>query len=168
MKTHPIRAAFLAMALLGTSLAGFGAAGLALAAEVTAGSLTIAGGFSRATLPNAPVGGGFLTITNTGSEDDRLISATSPVAGEVQIHEMKMEGDVMKMAQLPDGLPIPAGQTVTLQPGGFHLMFMQLKQALVEGTKLPVTLTFEKAGTVEVELDIEGIAATAPAHQMNH
>jgi copper(I)-binding protein len=72
------------------------------------------------------------------------------------------------MAQLPDGLPIPAGQTVTLQPGGFHLMFMQLKQALVEGTKLPVTLTFEKAGTVEVELDIEGIAATAPAHQMNH
>jgi len=168
MKTHPIRAAFLAIALLGTSLAGFGTAGLALAAEVTAGSLTITGGFSRATLPNAPVGGGFLTITNTGSEDDRLLSATSPVAGEVQIHEMKMEGDVMKMAQLPDGLPIPAGQTVTLQPGGFHLMFMQLKQALVEGTKLPVTLTFEKAGTVEVELDIEGIAATAPAHQMNH
>ena len=168
MKTHPIRAAFLAMTLLGTSLAGLGTASLALAAEVTAGSLTITGGFSRATLPNAPVGGGFLTITNTGSEDDRLISATSPVAGEVQIHEMKMEGDVMKMAQLPDGLPIPAGQTVTLQPGGFHLMFMQLKQALVEGTKLPVTLTFEKAGTVEVELDIEGIAATAPAHQMNH
>ena len=168
MKTHPIRAAFLAIALLSTSLAGLGTAGLALAAEVTAGSLTITGGFSRATLPNAPVGGGFLTITNTGSEDDRLISATSPIAGEVQIHEMKMEGDVMKMAQLPDGLPIPAGQTVTLQPGGFHLMFMQLKQALVEGTKLPVTLTFEKAGTVEVELDIEGIAATAPAHQMNH
>lgn len=168
MKTHPIRAAFLAMALLGTSLSGLGTASLALAAEVTAGSLTITGGFSRATLPNAPVGGGFLTITNTGSEDDRLISATSPVAGEVQIHEMKMEGDVMKMAQLPDGLPIPAGQTVTLQPGGFHLMFMQLKQALVEGTKLPVTLTFEKAGSIEVELDIEGIAATAPAHQMNH
>lgn len=165
MKTHPIRAAFLALTLLSSSL---GALSPANAAEVTLGSLSIAGGFSRATLPNAPVGGGFLTITNSGSADDRLVSATSPVAGEVQIHEMKMEGDVMKMAELPDGLPIPAGQTVTLQPGGFHLMFMQLKQALVEGTKLPVTLTFEKAGSIEVELDIEGIAATAPAHQMNH
>lgn len=168
MKTHPIRAAAFALTLLGSSLAGLGALSPANAAEVTLGSLTIADGFSRATLPNAPVGGGFLTITNSGSADDRLVSATSPVAGEVQIHEMKMEGDVMKMAQLPDGLPIPAGQTVTLQPGGFHLMFMQLKQALVEGTKLPVTLTFEKAGSIEVELDIEGIAATAPAHQMNH
>jgi periplasmic copper chaperone A len=168
MKTHPIRAAAFALTLLGSSLEGLGTASLANAAEVTVGSLTISGGFSRATLPNAPVGGGFLTITNTGAEDDRLVSATSPAAGDVQIHEMKMEGDVMKMAQLPDGLPIPAGQTVTLQPGGFHLMFMQLKQALVEGTKLPVTLTFEKAGSIEVELDIEGIAATAPAHQMNH
>lgn len=168
MKATPFRAALLALTLLGGSLAGVSHVTLATAAEVSVGTLTLAGGFTRATLPNAPVGGGFLTITNSGTEPDRLIAATSPAAGEVQIHEMKMEGDVMKMAELPDGLVIPAGETVTLAPGGFHLMFMQLKQGFVEGTKIAVTLTFEKAGTVDVELDVGGIAAKAPAHDMGH
>lgn len=145
-------------------------AGAQAPATVTAGTLELSGAFTRATLPNAPVGGGYVTITNTGGEADRLVAAASPVAGDVQIHEMKMEGDIMKMAELPDGIEIPAGETLVLTPGGFHLMFMQLNTALVEGTTIPVTLTFEKAGVVEILLSVEGIAARAPAeggHEMH-
>ncbi len=166
MNTHTIRAALVALSLLGGGLAGTSLATLAVAADVTVGTLTISGAFTRATLPNAPVGGGFLTILNTGTEPDRLVAASTPIAGETQLHEMKMDGDVMKMAELPNGIDIPAGSTVTLAPGGFHLMFMQLTQPLVEGTRIPVTLTFEKAGTVEVELDVGSIGAKEPA--MDH
>ena len=133
----------------------------AMAHEVVLGDLTLSGGFSRATLPNAPVGGGFVTITNNGASDDRLIAAASPAAGEVQLHEMAMEGDVMKMRELPEGIPVPAGETVSLQPGGLHMMFMQLTGPLVEGTRFPVTLTFEKAGTVTVELSVASTGAKA-------
>lgn len=129
---------------------------------VTVGDLEIAGAFSRATLPNAPVGGGYLTITNKGDADDRLIAVSTPVAGTSQIHEMKMEGDVMRMKELPDGLVIPAGETVKLEPGGYHLMFMELKAPLVEGQSFVVTLTFEQAGTVEVEVEVGSPAAKMP------
>ena len=126
------------------------------------GAINISLPFTRATLPNAPVGGGFLTIENEGPEADRLVSATSAVAGDTQIHEMAMEGEVMKMRELPDGLEIPAGETVVLAPGGFHIMFMGLKQPFVEGETVAVTLTFEKAGSVEVLLPVEAAAADAP------
>ena len=132
------------------------------------GDINISLPFTRATLPNAPVGGGFLTIENTGTEADRLVSATSEVAGETQIHEMAMEGDVMKMRQLAEGLEIPAGETVVLAPGGFHIMFMGLKQAFVEGETVAVTLTFEKAGSVEVLLPVAAAAADMPAAAMVH
>lgn len=135
-------------------------------ADVTLGDLTITGGFTRATLPNAPVGGGYITISNAGTEADRLVSASSPISEVTQLHEMKMEGDVMKMKELENGIDIPAGETVTLAPGGLHIMFMGLTQSLVEGEKVPVTLTFEKAGTVEIELSIAGMAAKGPA--MDH
>lgn len=168
MNRHSIRAALVALTLIGGGLAGAPIlGGAAVAADVTIGDIVIAGAFSRATLPNAPVGGGFLTLTNKGTTDDRLIAAASPVAGVMQLHEMKMEGDVMKMAELPNGIPVPAGQTVTLEPGGLHLMFMELKEPLVEGTQVPVTLTFEKAGTVEVLLDVQAFAAKAPDHSMH-
>jgi copper(I)-binding protein len=130
---------------------------------VVLGDLEISGAFTRATLPNAPVGAGYLVVTNHGGSDDRLVSAMSPVAGMTQIHEMKMEGDVMKMAELPDGLVIPASGSVTLAPGGFHIMFMELKQALVEGQTIPLTLTFEKAGSIDVQLAVGAINADAPA-----
>lgn len=146
-----------------------GAMTMAAPAAVTLGNLDITGGFSRATLPNAPVGGGYITITNKGAKADRLVSAASPVAGVVQIHQMKMEGDLMKMNELPDGVEIPAGATVALAPGGLHIMFMKLNAPLVEGTKIPVTLTFEKAGSVDVELSVESPAAKGPAedHSMH-
>ncbi len=135
---------------------------------VTVGDLEISGAFARATLPNAPVGGGYLTIVNHGNADDRLVSASSPVAGKTEVHEMKMEGDVMRMNELPDGLAIPAGETVSLTPGGLHIMFKDLAQPLVEGTRVPITLNFEKAGTVELELSVEGIAAKEPDAHMHH
>ena len=132
------------------------------------GPINISLPFTRATLPNAPVAGGFLTIENTGTEPDRLISAASDIADDTQIHEMAMQGDVMKMRPLAEGLEIPAGETVVLAPGGFHIMFMGLKQALVEGETITVTLTFEKAGTVDVLLPIEAAAADAPTAEHAH
>ena len=123
-------------------------------APVTAGDLELTAGFTKAMLPGQPVGGGFVTITNKGGEDDRLVSATSSQAGEVQLHEMAMEGDVMKMRQLNDGIVIPAGQTVELKPGGLHLMFYKVAEPFKEGATVNVTLTFEKAGAVEVVLPV--------------
>lgn len=130
---------------------------------VEVGDIIISGAFTRATLPNAPVAGGFLTLTNKGSEDDVLVSASSDVAQETQIHEMAMDGNVMKMRQLPDGLTLPAGESVTLKPGGFHIMFMGLKGPLVEGESVEVTLNFAKAGPVAISLIVGAAAATAPA-----
>jgi copper(I)-binding protein len=132
----------------------------------TVGDLEISGAFTRATLPNAPVGGGYLTITNKGDADDRLVSVSSDVAGSTAVHEMKLEGDVMKMTELPDGLAIPAGASVSLAPGGHHIMFMDLTQAFTEGESIAVTLTFEKAGSVEVQLPVGAINADEPSHDM--
>ncbi|NDV00852.1 copper chaperone PCu(A)C [Pseudoroseicyclus tamaricis] len=138
------------------------------AGEWQAGDLTLTGAFSRATLPNAPVGGGFLTIANDGAEDDRLVAAASPVAGRTEIHEMLMDGDVMRMRELEDGLPIPAGESVSLEPGGIHLMLMELGDPLVEGTQVPMTLTFQQAGEVEILLDVGAINARTAGGDMDH
>lgn len=121
---------------------------------VKLGELELTAGFTKAMLPGQPVGGGFITIRNGGASDDRLIEAKSPVSGRVELHEMAMVNDVMKMRQLNDGIPVPAGQTVELKPGGLHLMFMDVKEPFVEGGKVTVTLTFEKAGSVDVVLPI--------------
>ena len=127
-----------------------------LAHGFTLGTLEIHHPASRATLPGQPVGGGFMTITNTGAEADRLVSITAPdVSDDVQIHEMKMENDVMKMRQLPDGVEIPAGAKVELKSGGLHVMFMKIKYAFKEGESFKATLTFEKAGALEVDFKIE-------------
>jgi len=135
---------------------------------VTIGTIEITGAFTRATLPNAPVAGGFLTLTNKGSEDDRLVSAEADIARDTQIHEMAMDGDIMKMRQITDGLVIPAGESVTLSPGGYHLMMMGLNAPVAEGDAIPVTLTFEKAGSIVVELLAGGTAADAPGQPMGH
>ncbi|WP_405401754.1 copper chaperone PCu(A)C [Paracoccus sp. Ld10] len=128
-----------------------------------AGDMTVTAPYSRATLPNAPVAGGFLTITNDGATDDRLVAASTDIAGRTEIHQMTMDGDVMTMGALEDGLPIAAGQAVTLEPGGYHLMFMQLDGPLVEGDTVEVTLTFETAGDLTVPLSIQAFNARAAA-----
>ena len=127
----------------------------ALAADpIKVGALEITGPFTRATLPGAQVGAGFMTITNTGKEEDRLVKATASITSTVQLHEMKMEGDVMKMSEVPGGIVIPPGATVELKPKSLHVMFMDLKAPVKEGETITGTLTFEKAGTVDVDYDV--------------
>jgi len=121
---------------------------------VKADDLEVSGGFAKAMLPGQPVGGGFFTVKNNGSADDRLVSVTSPNAGEVQLHEMAMKDNVMRMRELKDGIAIPAGQTVELAPGNLHLMFQKVKTPFRQGDKVPVTLTFEKAGKVDLVLNV--------------
>jgi copper(I)-binding protein len=130
----------------------------------TAGDITVTGAYSRATLPQAKIGGGYLTIENKGTSPDRLLGGSTENATAVQVHQMKMDGDMMKMAEVEGGLEIPAGGTVTLSPGGdsFHLMFMDIKQPLKAGECLDITLQFEKAGSIPVELTIGDVAADAP------
>ncbi len=127
----------------------------AMAEGVVLGELTISGAFVRATLPNQPVGGGYLVIENAGAAD-RLVGGHADFAGMVQVHEMAMEGDVMKMRQVEGGLEVPEGGSVVLEPGGYHLMFMQLDGPLVEGESVRVTLVFEKAGEVELVFPVMG------------
>ena len=136
-----------------------------LARDYKLGALEIGQPWARATPPSAPAGGGFLKITNTGSTPDRLVSASSPAAELVQVHEMKMEGSVMRMREVDKGLEIPAGGSVTLAPGSYHLMMMGLKAPLKQGSPVPLTLVFEKAGKIDVELAVESIGAQAPQHQ---
>lgn len=142
----------------------------AAAHEYKVGALEIEHPWTRATPPGAKVGGGYLTVVNGGGDDDRLVSATSPAAGRVEIHEMAVTDGVMVMRPLPEGLPVPAGETVALAPGGLHLMLIDLAAPLVEGERVPVELTFERAGTIAVELAVDRIGARAPsdAHGDGH
>jgi periplasmic copper chaperone A len=126
------------------------------------GSLEIDQPWTRATAPTAKAGGGFVTITNKGTTPDRLIAARSTVSDKVEIHEMKMDGNVMRMRELDKGLEIPPGATVALKPGGLHIMFMELKAPLAKDTKVPLTLVFEKAGSIDVELPVQAIGAQPP------
>jgi hypothetical protein len=139
----------------------------AIARDYTLGALQIGQPWARATPPTAPSGGGFLTITNKGTAPDRLVSASSPAAGAVQVHEMKMEGSIMRMREVEKGLEIPPGATVTLAPGGLHLMMMGLKAPFKKDEKVPLTLVFEKAGKIDVELVVVPIGATPSAHGHN-
>ncbi|WP_395714514.1 copper chaperone PCu(A)C [Reyranella sp.] len=132
------------------------------AADYKLGAIEIKQPWTRATPPTAPTGGGYLVITNTGTTPDRLIAVTSPSAGKVELHEMTMEGSIMRMRELAKGIELPPGATVTLKPGGLHLMFMELKAPFARDTKVPATLVFEKAGSIPVELAVEAMGTTAP------
>jgi copper(I)-binding protein len=123
--------------------------------EMKIGNLLIFHPWSRQPLPAADVAAGFMKITNNGTEDDRLVKATATVSTTAQIHEMSMDNGVMKMSELAGGLVIPAGATVELKPGSYHVMFIGLRERPVEGTAFEGTLTFEKAGTVDISYDVE-------------
>ena len=133
----------------------------AQAHEVKIGDLVIHHPWSRQSPMSASVAAGFLTITNNGQQDDRLVKASSEISPVVQIHDMTMEGDVMKMVELPDGIVIPAGATVKLKPKSLHIMFMDVKQQPGEGTSFTGTLTFEKAGTVTIDYEVAAPGADA-------
>jgi copper(I)-binding protein len=136
--------------------------------EFKAGDLLIGHPWSRATPGGAKIGGGYMTITNNGSAPDKLLSATTSVADRVEIHEMTMANNVMTMRKLDGGVTVAPGKTVSFAPGAYHLMLMGLKNPLKEGDRVKATLTFEKAGPVEVTINVEGIGAQHPAPGMDH
>lgn len=154
----------LAAALLGSTavLAGCNAAPEADAPAATntaSSSIALTDPWSRETAEGQNAGGAFMTIANSGTAADRLTGGSTPVAGRVEIHTMTMENDVMRMRQLEDGLEIPAGGEVTLKPGSFHVMLMDLKRPLKAGDKVPLTLTFQGAGTLETQLEVRPAGA---------
>lgn len=123
------------------------------------GSLKIKDPYARATVPAQKAGGGFVIIENAGAAD-KLIAVSSSVAKDMQLHMMSMEGNVMKMRQV-QSIDVPAKGSVELQPGGFHLMFIDLKGQLKAGDQIPVKLKFEKAGEIEVQFHVRDMR---PAH----
>ena len=146
-------AILLSVAVLGLSTAAVSAEDYKL------GSLEIEHPYARATPPNAPVSGGYMTIRNSGAEADRLVSGEADFADRVEIHEMTMDGEVMKMRQLVDGLEIPAGGEVVLKPGGYHVMFIGIDSQFKDGETRTVKLTFEKAGSIDLEFDVKDMKA---------
>ena len=126
----------------------------AQAHEIKFGDLVIGHPWARQSPMAADVAAGFLVITNNGAVDDRLVKVTADISNTVQLHDMKMEGDVMKMEEIPGGIVIPAGGTVTLKPRSLHIMFLNLTQHPSEGEVFNGTLTFEKAGTAAVEFEV--------------
>lgn len=124
------------------------------------------GAWVRASVPGQKATGAFMRLTAT--EAVRLVGVASPVAGVAEVHEMKMEGDVMKMRAVP-GLDLPAGKAVELKPGGYHVMLMDLKQPLEKGVQVPMTLVFKNAQGVESKLDMQApVSAAAPAAAGGH
>ena len=120
--------------------------------------ITIEDAYARASRPNAPTGAAFMTITNTGNTADRLLAAQSDIAKRVELHTHIEDGDgIMRMIKVEDGFEIPAGESYSLKRGGAHVMFMGLTESLEHGDAFTVTLTFEEAGdmTVEIPVDLE-------------
>lgn len=155
----------------GTLFAAF----LALAVSISpavghdfqAGSIIINHPWSRATPPVAPVAGGYLTLTNAGDVADSLVSISSPLSERVEIHESTVSNGVASMRPVQNGIEIGAGETVELQPGGMHIMFMKPSRPLKEGERFAAKLTFEQAGTIEVEFVVQGMGA-GPASVNEH
>ena len=138
------------------TLSTFGAT--AFAHDYKVGDLTIDHPYARSTPPSSPVAGGFMTITNTGTDTDRLIGGTSTFSDTVEIHEMVMVEGVMKMNQLENGLEIPPGETVVLKPGSYHIMFIGLQEQLKPEERRKGLIKFEKAGDIEIEYSVKDIA----------
>jgi copper(I)-binding protein len=126
------------------------------------GSLRIEQPWARATPTGAKVAGGYLRVTNEGTTPDRLVGGTFPLAGRVEIHEMSLIDGIMRMRPLESGLGIAPGQSVELKPGGYHVMFMDLREGLKAGQTVSGTLVFEKAGKVDVTFTVAPIGAQAP------
>ena len=140
----------------------------ALAHGYKLGDLEIGHPFSKAMIPGAQVAGGYMKITNNGTTADRLISVSTPIARMTQLHEMKVENDIMTMKEIPGGIEIPAGQTVELAPGALHVMFMDVSTPTKEGDKIKAVLTFEKAGQIEVEFNVGPANPAAHADHAAH
>ena len=129
-------------------------------------NVTVTDAWARATVQGQKATGAFMKIT--AKDSAKLVGVSSPVAGVVEIHEMKMDKDVMKMSALPNGLELPAGKAVELKPGGYHVMLMDLKAPLAKDTTIPLTLTVQDVkgvkSTVELKLLVGMQAPEVPSH----
>lgn len=132
------------------------------AADYDVGSIHISQPWSRATAKGASTGAAYMTLTNNGKTPDRVSCVSSDASAECQIHSMTMDNGVMVMRPVEGGFEIKPGETVTLKPGGFHMMLLNLKHPLEQGKSVEATLKFDSAGTVQVEYPIAGIGAAAP------
>jgi copper(I)-binding protein len=131
----------------------------AFAHEYQLKSLNIDHPFTRATPPGAKSGGAFFVVQNASATPDKLIGAASPAAGSAEIHQMAMDGGMMKMRAVM-AVDIPSGGKIELKPGGYHLMFTHLTHPLTKGESVKATLNFEHAGAIEVEFSVMGIGAS--------
>lgn len=141
----------------GWALALLLAASAAVAAK--SGGVRVENAWTRAVPAVAPVAGGFLTVVNDGDGADRLLRIETDIAQRVEIHQMRNDGGVMRMRALPEGVVVPAHGRVELKPGGYHLMLIQPKRALVEGGRFEATLVFQRAGRVKATFDVRGMGA---------
>lgn len=152
-----------------TLLRGLAAAALVAAtavpiASAQSGDVAVTAAWTRAVGATAPTAAGYMTLRNRGAAPDRLVGAHTPAAGSVEFHEQRMDEGVMRMRPLPDGILLLPGETLTLRPGGIHLMLVGPTRALARGERVPLTLRFEHAGEVRVELSVEAAGARQPAH----
>jgi periplasmic copper chaperone A len=158
----PLRSRFAAALSAALLLA---AAPGAFAHDFTLGSLKIDHPWARASAGPARNGAAFFTVENSGRAD-RLVAVSGDLAQRVELHTHRMEGDVLQMRQV-EAVEVPAGGTAVLQPGGFHVMLIGLEQPLKEGDHFPLTLTFEQAGSITVEVKVEAVASMGP-HGAGH
>ncbi len=150
--THTLKTLFVAAALAATAFA-----------SAFAQTIDVKDAWVRTSVPGQKATGAFMKIT--AREGSRLVAASSPVAGVTEVHEMKMDGNVMKMRALENGLELPAGKTVELKPGGFHVMLMDLKGPLAKDSTVPLTLVFKDAKGAESKLELKlPVAAAAVQH----
>jgi copper(I)-binding protein len=155
------------LGLIAISSVAIAQGAMAGSATFKLGDLTVTSPWTRATPGGAKIAGGYLKITNSGTSADRFVGATSAASDHAEIHEMSMNDGVMKMRPLLNGLEIKPGETVELKSGGYHLMFMDLKQPLKQGDTFKATLQFQKAGPLEVSFNVNALGATsgnAPQH----
>jgi hypothetical protein len=155
--------------MLNTPLRAAALAVLAVAAAAASAQTTVKDAWVRGTVEPQKATGAFMQITS--AQGGRLVSAQSPVAGVTEVHEMSMEGNVMKMRAVP-ALELPAGKAVELKPGGYHVMLMDLKQPLKSGENVPLTLVVEgkdgKRETLELKVPVKAAGAAAPMTEHKH
>ncbi|BEV72525.1 MULTISPECIES: copper chaperone PCu(A)C [unclassified Paludibacterium] len=141
---------------------------LASAHPVKAGDLTIDGVWARSTAAQAANGAAYLTISNHGASSDKLISVSTAVADQAQLHHTSMDNGVMRMREVEGGVEIAAGKTVKFAPGGFHIMLMGLKKPLKQGEHFAITLHFARAGEVKLNVAVRDMAAGHEMHGDMH
>jgi len=130
------------------------------------GGIKVEAPWLRATPKGAQVAGAYMTISNTGTTQDRLIGGSLDRAGRFEVHEMTIVDDVMRMRPLTNGLEIKPGETIELKPGGYHVMGLELQGGYTQGQTVKGTLRFEKAGTLDIEYAVGPVGGGAPG--MSH